>query len=194
MKILVFTDTHANYEVHEQLIQKANEVDIVLCAGDMTIFGMQLEPILEHLNQMPKPVYFIHGNHESLNDIEAILPKFKNLHLIHKKEITIKGISIIGFGGGGFDYKTPEFVEFIKNHKPPTILITHQPPHNTAVDTFDDLKPTGNKDFRVYIEKNQPAIVICGHIHETFGKQDKINESLIINPGPQGVILDVQNS
>jgi len=36
-----------------------------------------------------------------------------------------------------------------------------------------------------------PVLVLCGHFHENFRKQDKIKNTLIINPGPDGTIINV---
>ena len=50
----------------------------------------------------------------------------------------------------------------------------------------------GNKSIRKFIDQKKPLLNICGHLHETEGKKQVINKkTLTINPGPDGVILEV---
>jgi Icc-related predicted phosphoesterase len=49
----------------------------------------------------------------------------------------------------------------------------------------------GNKDFRSFIERIKPNLVICGHIHETAEKKDKIGKTIVINPGWEGVVVEL---
>jgi Icc-related predicted phosphoesterase len=41
----------------------------------------------------------------------------------------------------------------------------------------------GMKPVRDFIEKKEPDIVLCGHIHEAKGI-DRIRGTVIVNPGP----------
>lgn len=49
----------------------------------------------------------------------------------------------------------------------------------------------GNKSIRRFAEQNKVDLLICGHLHENFGKEDKIGKTKVINPGPFGRILIV---
>ena len=75
MKALVFGDTHGDVFVLELLKRKAEQADIVLCLGDLTIFGEELKYMLTILNEFPAPVYLIHGNHELEEDMEKFYEK-----------------------------------------------------------------------------------------------------------------------
>jgi Icc-related predicted phosphoesterase len=70
------------------------------------------------------------------------------------------------------------------------IMVTHVPPHNTKL---DDLGWTnaGSKGVRKAIEKIQPDLCLCGHIHETFGKSEKIGKTKVINVGRKGKIIEI---
>ena len=37
----------------------------------------------------------------------------------------------------------------------------------------------------------QPDYVLCGHLHDNAGKKDKIGKSLVINPGWEGMMLEI---
>ena len=55
-------------------------------------------------------------------------------------------------------------------------------------------KHVGDEIIREFIEKYQPQVAICGHMHETQGT-DQIKKSLVINAGygrvGQFLILDI---
>jgi Icc-related predicted phosphoesterase len=72
-----------------------------------------------------------------------------------------------------------------------TILVTHAPPHKTKLDEMREGYHVGNKSIREFIEKAKPSVAVSGHIHETFEKVDKIGETVIVNPGPGGAIIDI---
>ena len=63
------------------------------------------------------------------------------------------------------------------------IFVTHSPPVKTKLDKIFWGGHVGSKVVRNFIEKFQPDLVICGHIHEARGV-DTIGKTLVINPGP----------
>jgi Icc-related predicted phosphoesterase len=42
-----------------------------------------------------------------------------------------------------------------------------------------------------FIKKYQPIIAMAGHLHENAEVEDKINKTRVINPGPNGMLLDL---
>ena len=197
MKVLAFTDTHGDQEFISRIkkdIQEKNP-DILLCAGDITIFEQNLERILSQLNKLGKELLLIHGNHESGESLRHSCSKYENINFIHKKIYLIKNYAIIGYGGGGFSFAEPEFKKFIEKNKNKIakkriVLVIHQPPYHTKLDKIHS-EYSGNKTFREFIVTYHPELVICGHLHENEGKQDTIKKTLIINPGPEGNRIEV---
>ena len=63
------------------------------------------------------------------------------------------------------------------------VLLSHQPPVNTAVDRTASGRHVGSGAVRAYIEETSPALCISGHIHESYGK-DFLGSTLLVNPGP----------
>ena len=62
------------------------------------------------------------------------------------------------------------------------ILLAHVPPHGLGLDrTFSGVH-AGSHAVREFVEKRQPALVLCGHIHEARGIQ-KLGSSTIVNCG-----------
>lgn len=195
MKILAFTDTHGKAKAIKKIIKKSKKADIIICAGDFTIFQHNMKKILKILESIGKPVFLIHGNHEDEKTTKKMCERLKNTKFIHKKESQIKGskqLSIIGYGGGGFSLTDKEFEKFAKKYesKENLILVTHAPPYNTQLDKIGTHR--GNKSITAFIKKAHPKLAICGHFHEKFRKQDKIGKTAVINPGPEGVLITVE--
>ena len=49
MKILAFSDTHLHKKAIEIIKEKSKDVDILICGGDISIFGKGLKEILKEL-------------------------------------------------------------------------------------------------------------------------------------------------
>jgi uncharacterized protein len=63
------------------------------------------------------------------------------------------------------------------------IFCPHAPPHGTACDRLANGEHVGSTVVRAFVEREQPDLVLCGHIHESRGT-DTIGRSRIVNPGP----------
>ena len=191
MKILAFTDLHEHLPFFKKIQEKAKEADIIICAGDMTIFEHALHSIIKKIAMLNKPTYIVHGNHESPSHVAKVCEKYPNVHFCHRRVFKLNGISIFGFGGGGFSYKDEEFEKYIlqskKHLSEKNILITHAPPYMTNVDVVMK-EHAGNKTIRKYIHLFN--LVVSGHLHETSGKKEQIGKTLVINPGPMGKIIE----
>ncbi len=191
MKILVFADLHEDMEAFEVLKEKSRQVEIILGSGDYSLFGHNLRKILQKINGLGKKCYLIHGNHESVEEMESAIKGFENLEFIHKKQVKHKKHTITGYGGDGFSDFDEEAEQFFSTmHTKGGIILFHGPPFGTLLDDVG-YGNVGNESYTKIIEEQKPILVICGHIHENFGKTDKLGETILINPGPEGVILDV---
>ncbi len=65
------------------------------------------------------------------------------------------------------------------------ILAAHAPPYDTVCDVLPNGAHVGSTAVRAFIEKVQPALCLCGHIHEARG-QCRIGNTQVINPGAFG--------
>jgi len=200
MKILAFTDLHTSRFAIKKLRNKIkkHDPDILVCAGDISIFGLGMNFILNKLNKLKKKILIIHGNHESEKLLKKLCGKYKNLIFIHKKSYKFNDYIFFGYGGGGFslidndfDKVGKDFEKIIKkNNDKKIILITHAPPYKTKLDLIVG-NPCGNKTLKNFIVRNRVNLYICGHLHENFGKKDIIKGTEIINPGPYGKIIRI---
>lgn len=63
-----------------------------------------------------------------------------------------------------------------------TVFCPHAPPAHTRCDRLPTGEHVGSVAVRQFIERSQPTVVLCGHIHESRGS-DRIGRSRIVNPG-----------
>jgi uncharacterized protein len=63
------------------------------------------------------------------------------------------------------------------------VFCPHAPPARTACDRLRSGEHVGSEVIRAFVEREQPDLVLCGHIHEARAT-DRIDHSQIVNPGP----------
>ena len=200
MKLLAFTDLHLSSVAFKKIKSKVKrqKPDLLISAGDLTIFEHGLDFILNKLNSFNVKTLLIHGNHETASVMKKLCSKYGNLIFIHKKYYKQNNLIIFGYGGSGFALTEPGFYKsgerfrkiINKNKGKKIIFITHAPPYGTKLDLMVG-SHCGNKTFRNFILKNKVDLYICGHLHENFGKKDKIKKTEVINPGPYGKIIKI---
>ena len=75
-----------------------------------------------------------------------------------------------------------------------TFLVVHPPPRGVC-DQAGNRVSAGSRNLRTFIEKAQPRVVLCGHIHEQAGA-GMIKKSLVVNCAMNkncwGAILEVE--
>ena len=158
MKILIFVDLHGNVSSLKKMVERAkkDDIDLVICAGDISVFGDKLDKLVEIVSKIQKPFLIIHGNHEDEAEISRACKPFKNCINIHKVGFSGPNFSVLGYGGGGFskidkrfEKTTKMFNKVIKEKGGKIILVTHAPPYNTEVDKIGK-DHVGNKSIREY--------------------------------------------
>jgi len=202
MKVLFFVDTHGSGSKLRKIMEKSKDVDLLVCGGDFTIFENDMESVLHELNSIGKPVLIIHGNHETASSVMIGCEQLGNMHFIHRTYYIADHLIFYGHGGGGFSTRDDKFtrdsesfieeldrISHMHNKKYQIVLVTHAPAFGTMVDYLDT--HVGNKSITEFILKHEPVLAMSGHIHETAGCEDKIHKTRLINPGWDGMIIDL---
>ena len=196
MKILVFVDVHGSVNTLKKIIKKSAKADLLICAGDLSNWGQKLDYLLSLLSKTKKLLLIIPGNHETSKEIKKSCSLFDFAQDLHKASYSLNNYTFFGYGSGGFTLSDPKFERIAKKFKKTIkkdskiILITHAPPYKTSLDKLP-IGHRGCKSIRKFIEDVQPKLVICGHLHENAGNEDKIKKTLIINPGKDGKIIEI---
>jgi Icc-related predicted phosphoesterase len=194
MKIYAFVDLHGDILALKHVISASKSADILVCAGDLSNFEQNLGRLIEQLSSLKKKCIIIPGNHESPDELKEVCSRYDDIVYLHKGVLQLEGVTFIGYGGGGFSLMDKEFERFAEKVKPhikgKLVLITHAPPHGTAVDDIYG-EHRGNRSIRSFIASSKPVLAICGHLHENSGIEDTIGKTRIINPGKKGKIVIV---
>ena len=195
MKLLAFTDIHEDARLLERIKTTAREerVDLIVCTGDFTIFGRSGKKMLAAIDNLGAPVILIHGNHEDEEEVATLVKSCKNITFAHMRAKDVGGYRFIGYGGGGFRTHEPELEELERKlanqFNERTIILSHAPPYGTKLDEVDDDWHVGNQSLTALIRRRKPLLVLCGHIHECFHKHDQLAQTTLIDPGPDGEII-----
>ncbi len=194
MKILAFTDIHENKAKIANILENAKKADLLVCCGDFTYFGRNIKGILSKLAKSGKPLIIIHGNHEEAHELKKACESFKNVIYIHNKIYILGDFAFFGHGGGGFSYTDEQLDAITKEVKKKLdktkklIFITHAPPFGTKVDSQPFYGHVGCQSVMKSILELNPILHLCGHIHETEGKKDRIGKTITLNPGKGKII------
>jgi uncharacterized protein len=199
MKFLTFTDLHEDKKKLQELVKRASkpDIDFIVCCGDISSFGRGLRNVLKSFNDLGKKMYVLPGNHEEPDEaFAAVVSDYENCVNLHMKTQKIGNYLFLGYGGGGFAMQDERFRKVArdwysryKNEK--TVLVTHMPPFETKLDKLE-MGHVGNKDYRNFIKRMKPKLAISGHLHETVGQMDKIENTKIINPGWDGMVIELK--
>jgi Icc-related predicted phosphoesterase len=198
MKVLAFVDLHSDLSSLKKIEKKIEKEkpDLVLNLGDYTIFEQNVNDVAKRLSKIHTEQYVIQGNHEEASTTQLMCKRYE-WKFLHNKMITKNGVLFVGSGGGGFTSKSKQFEEFVKkNHEKiksaeKVVLMTHQPPKETKLDKLHG-RFTGNSSYTKFIKKYKNVVLaISGHIHETAGKKDKLNNAKLSNPGPEGEVFKI---
>ena len=81
MKFLTFVDMHNDPKSLSHLISiaKKDDIDFVVCCGDISDFGQGLKKALDKFDKLGKKFYLIPGNHEEGEGVlDSFLKGYKN--------------------------------------------------------------------------------------------------------------------
>ncbi len=192
MKIAGITDIHGDLSFLKKAENYIRNADLVLISGDITHFGGESEAseIIDKISEINSRIYAVSGNCDN-PEIEDYLRRKGLLPEESRAETEKYAYAVSGTGGSlPTPVKTPhtreekEFVHFYENKAGNAeIVISHQPPYKTFADKVMGHLHTGSKALRSYIDQMKPLLCLCGHIHESSGKEYYGN-TLVINPGP----------
>jgi len=194
MKIIGIADIHDRLDYPAAAIEQLRSSDLVLIAGDITNFGDkdEAQKVIQRIAEYNPRILAVPGNCDRAGVNRMISEYGMNLH---GTSTVFGGVMFLGLGGCNktlfhtpMEYADDEMTAiFSKFERMPGIdkcvLVTHVPPYKTKLDRIFIGLHVGSKPVRRFIERFQPDIALCGHIHEARGV-DTLGKTVIINPGP----------
>ena len=170
--------------------------DGLIITGDITnVGGVREATRVLNAARMRVPVVAAQiGNMDRAEVAELLSREGINIHAAAR--LLAPGLAAIGVGGSTpTPFGTPsEFPEAdyaawldacwpeAKKLADQVLLVSHNPPKNTRCDVIGAGMHVGSEAVRAFIEKHQPAVCLCGHIHEARAT-DAIGATQVINPG-----------
>ncbi|MFW6449470.1 MAG: metallophosphoesterase family protein [Nanoarchaeota archaeon] len=201
MKIFAAGDLHGDSALAKELAEKAKEggAELVLLCGDLTHRDQQADYLIGPFKARNLNVAFVHGNHDSFATA-GFFSEFYYIKNLHRKGIKYNRFGFFGVGGAniGLERLTEdELFEALKygfesvNYLDKKIMVTHVHPANCQIENFTSLFP-GSAGVTKAINEFSPDLVLCSHVHEADGIEDRIGKTRIINVGRSGKLLDLQ--
>jgi putative phosphoesterase len=192
VRLVAITDVHGNVKMSRKLAELIVEKkpDALLIAGDITHFSgaETARKVLELLLETGVPLLAVHGNCDG-RDVPELLDELGIW--LHDRRRELNGVGFVGVGGSNitpfntiWELTEDEIQEILlRNYRPGDVILSHVPPRDTKADRVHSGLHVGSSALREFIEKNQPPLVVTGHIHEARSV-DRVGETVIVNPGP----------
>lgn len=195
MVIVGIADTHGDVRALGRMGADLAAADVVALAGDITTFGNREDAarVVEAIRRRCRSLVTVPGNCDPPEVAEYLE---ENGIGLHARNQTVDGVAFVGLGGSlpclgrtVSEYTEEQLQAFLaraaRGAPPdaPVVLVSHEPPYNTAVDNAHHGGHAGSVSVRSFIERCRPLLCLCGHIHESRGI-DTIGSTKIVNPGP----------
>jgi Icc-related predicted phosphoesterase len=195
MRLLLFSDLHCDVAAARHLVQQSHQADVLVGAGDFASVRRNLDQCIDVLQQCDRPVVLVAGNNETTDELQDACSNWPQARILHGSSVAISNITFFGIGGGipvtpfgswSYDFTEDQARLLLANCPAGCVLISHSPPKG-AVDRSSRGLSLGSVAVRETILQKKPALVVCGHIHESGGMQEKIENTVVINAGPDGI-------
>jgi len=195
MRLAYVVDVHDCFDAVPRALAETGPVDVLVVGGDITTVGTpdDAERAIESWRMLVPRLLVVAGNMDS----PAIDARLVELGVsLDGRGVVVGDIGIAGASAAphsplhtphelpdrDFAARAAAGLEEVKACRI-RILCPHAPPHGTACDRLRSGEHVGSPSLRALVEREQPDLVLCGHIHESRG-EDLIGASRIANPGP----------
>ncbi len=200
MKILASGDIHGDTRLAEELAERAEKehVDLVILCGDLTMAEMSTDNLIGPFKKRNQKVLLIPGNHETIATADFLAQLYGATNL-HGYSVKAGDVGLFGCGGaniGLFQLGEKEIFDLLKKghnyvkDMKKKIMVTHVHPKGTLMEKFTDIFP-GSDGIRKAVDEFKPDILLCSHVHEAEGIEEKVCKTKVINVGKKGKIIEL---
>lgn len=190
MNLLAFSDLHLSRRAAAELTEAAAEADLVIGAGDFCNRREGLTEAMAMLAGIGKPFVAVPGNCESAEELRAAAPE--GMTVLHGEGAVIGGLRLFGLGYGvpvtpfgdwSCDLSEDAAAALLAGCEAADVMVLHSPPKGVA-DVTATGHSVGSTAIRDAIERVQPQLAVCGHIHDCWGQEGMIGATRVVNLGP----------
>jgi uncharacterized protein len=195
MRIAFLVDVHDRFDAVPEAMREIGDVDLLIIGGDITTGGTpeQAARAIEGWLPLAPRLLALAGNMDS----SAIDERLGELGVaLDGQGVELGVVGVFGVSAAPksplhtpYELSDEELERRIQagfatvRNCPKRIFCPHAPPLGTACDRLRNGEHVGSGVIRTFVEREQPDLVLCGHIHESRGL-DAIGGSRIVNPGP----------
>jgi Icc-related predicted phosphoesterase len=185
-------------DLHGKLPSSVPSADLLVIAGDVCpdFYGdyegeEQLSWLVSHFapwaESMAIPIVMVWGNHDFVGQyqpqrgIVKALPG--NVTLLNNSQAELFGKTFYGTsyvlpcGRWAFTAAEEQIREHLEYAARPDVMISHGPPWGFGDRCYDG-RHAGSMALLHWIERKQPSLLVCGHIHEAAGSYSIDNTRL----------------
>ena len=197
MKLLAASDLHTDLAAARRLVEASRGADVVVVAGDLASVHRGLEETVEALERIETPTVLVPGNNETDVALREACDGWVAATVLHGEATELDGRPFFGLGGGvpvtpwdwSFDLTEADAAEMLASCPEGAVLVVHSPPLG-HVDRSGS-RELGSEAVLRAIEEKRPAVALCGHIHESWGRESRIGPTPVINLGPDGRLIEL---
>jgi Icc-related predicted phosphoesterase len=189
-RILAFSDLHHSRARAHAIVAASAEADLVIGAGDFCNHRTDLAGAMGLLAGLGAPMVAVPGNAESAEELrEAAHP---GTTVLHGEGAEVLGLRVFGlgyavpvtpFGAWSCDLDEPAAEAMLSRCEGADILVSHSPPKGAA-DRTSAGTSIGSTALRAAAERIAPRLLLCGHVHDSWGASGRIGETEVRNLGP----------
>jgi Icc-related predicted phosphoesterase len=197
MNLLAFSDVHTDRRRARRLVERSRCADLVIGAGDFARFHLGLHRTIATLREIEAPVLLVPGNNESETALRRACRAWPGATVLHGEAVAIAGMEFFGLGGGvpetplplSFDLSEDDAAAKLAPCPSGAVMIVHSPPWGHVDEVAG--RHLGSKAILSAIEVRQPPLVLCGHVHEAWGRESRIGATRVVNLGPEGTFFEL---
>ncbi len=187
-RVLAFSDMHLSRRCADAICAASADADLIIGAGDFCNARGGLGDAMDMLRAIEDKAIYVPGNAESAEELRAAT----GAEVLHGGATERNGLTIFGlgyavpvtpFGSWSCDLTEEAAHSLLTAMQDADVLISHSPPKGVADRNSHGLS-LGSVSVRAAIERDQPRLCLCGHIHDSRGQSGSIGATSVHNLGP----------
>jgi Icc-related predicted phosphoesterase len=200
MKVLAFSDLHRDLGAAADLVARSGDADLVIGAGDFGSIHDGVGETIAALAAIETPTLLVPGNNETEDELRSAVAAagWEGATVLHGEVAEVDDTAFFGLGAGvpttpwdwSFDLSEAEAEAMLATCPEGAVMIVHSPPAGHC-DRSSAGEHLGSAAILAAVERAEPPLVVCGHIHEAWGDRSEIGPSKVANLGPGGAEFEV---